>query len=208
MSLVTVKISRGVLLYTSKAQRERDYTITNRGTKNRTVLVEYPLSSDWTLVGPKEVERTRDLYRFAVPVIAGKTANLAVMETRMIDQSAALASITGDQVAFYVRSQVVSAAVVGALQKLAALQQTVAGTVAQRATKEARLNAINDDQSRIRSNMDRLSQSSDLYKRYVKTFSDQEDEIVKLQDDIARLRDQEVTQRKAIDTFIQSVDVQ
>jgi hypothetical protein len=208
VSLVTVKISRGAILSTSKAQRERDYSITNRGTKSRTVLVEYPLSSDWTLVGPKEMERTRDLYRFAVPVAAGKSASIAVIETKMIDQTASLAGMSGDQVAFYVKSQVVSAAVKAALQKLAGLQQTVADTVAQRATRESRVNAISDDQSRIRQNMDRLSQSSDLFKRYVKTLTDEEDELARLRDDIARLRDQEGTQRKAVETFIQSVDVQ
>ena len=208
VSLVSVKISKGVFFFSNKQQQERVYTIKNRGAKNRTVLVEHPLSPDWTLVNPREAaERTRDSYRFAVPVAAGKTAVLDVVETRMVDQSVLLASLGGDQVAVYVRSPVVSAAVKSALQKLAGLQQKIGDTTAQRSRMESRVSEISNDQSRIRQNMDRLNQTSDLYKRYVKTLSDEEDELARLSDGIAKLRDQEASQRKEIDSFIQSLDV-
>jgi len=207
VSLVSVKINRGIMVATNMAQQERDYAVTNRGTKSKTVLIEHPYQSDWTLQTPKDpLEKTRDAYRFALPVAAGKAATLAVIETKTISQSISLASLSGDQVALYVRSSVVSASVKNALQKLAALQQKVSDTVKQRSAKEARVTEISDDQGRIRGNMDRLSQSSDLYKRYVKTLSDEEDELARLRDDIAKLRDQEASQKKDVDTFIQSVD--
>jgi hypothetical protein len=94
-----------------------------------------------------------------------------------------------------------------ALQKLADLQQKAAETAAQRAGKEQRVADISNDQSRIRSNMDRLSQGSDLYKRYVKTLSEEEDELAKLRDDIAKLRDGEAAQRKAVSDYIQTLEV-
>jgi hypothetical protein len=206
-SLVTVRINKGIMVATSMAQRERDYAITNRGSKSRTVLIEHPLQTDWTLQAPKDpLEKTRDSYRFAVPVAAGKSATLAVVETKMLSQTISLASLSGDQVAFYVRSTVVSLSVKNALQKLAALQQKVSDTATQRTAKESRVAAISDDQGRIRDNMDRLSQSSDLYKRYVKTLNDEEDELASLRESIAKLRDQEASQRKDVEAFIQSVD--
>ena len=208
VSLVSVKISRGVFYYTNKEQRERVYNIKNRGTKNRTVLVEHPFQSDWTLAAPKEpTERTRDAYRFTVAVPSGKTGTLSVVETRMLNQSVALSSLGGDQVAFYVKSQVVSQAVKNALQKLVSLQLKVSDTASQRSRMEARLNDIANDQSRIRQNMDRLSQSSELYKKYVKTLNDEEDELAGLRDGIAKLRDQEASQRKDVESFIQSIEV-
>ncbi len=100
-----------------------------------------------------------------------------------------------------------SPAVKTALQKLVALQQKVSDTVSQRTRLETRVNEIVNDQSRIGANMDRLSQSSDLYKTYVKTLTDEEDELAKLREDIARLRDQEASQRKDVDTFILSLEV-
>jgi hypothetical protein len=208
VTLVSVKISKGVFFYTNRQQMERIYNIKSRGVKNRTVLLEHPFQSDWTLADPKQpAERTRDSYRFAVPVAAGKSARLSVVETRMIAQSVSLASLGGDQVAFYLGSQVVSQAVKTALQKLVSLQQKVSETGSQRTRLEARVNEIASDQSRIRANMDRLSQSSDLYKTYVKSLTDQEVELAKLREGIARLRDQEASQRKDVDAFIQSLDV-
>ncbi|HYW85885.1 MAG TPA: hypothetical protein VFB30_21725, partial [Spirochaetia bacterium] len=174
VTLVSVKISKGVFFYTNRQQKERIYEIKSRGTKNRTVLIEHPFQPEWSLSEPKEpAERTRDTYRFAVPVAAGKTAKLSVVETRTVAQSVSLTSLSGDQVAFYVASQVVSPAVKTALQKVVALQQKVSDTVSQRTRLETRVNEIASDQARIGSNMDRLSQSSDLYKTYVKTLTDQ-----------------------------------
>jgi hypothetical protein len=207
VSLVSVRISKGVFFTTSKQQRERIYTVKNRGEKNRILLIEHPFQPEWTLVTPKEAtERTRDAYRFALPVTAGKSASLSVVETRTLEQSVGLASLGGDQVAYFVHSQVVSTAVKNALQKVVALQQKMSDTIAQRTNKETRVNDISNDQSRIRSNMDRLSQSSELYKRYVKTLNDEEDELGRLREDIAKLRDLEAAQHRDLDLFIQSID--
>jgi len=101
----------------------------------------------------------------------------------------------------------VSAAVKAALQKFADLQRTAAETASQRAAKEQRVSEISTDQSRIRANMNSLSQGSDLYKRYVKSLSDEEDELAKLRDDIAKLRDLEASQRKAVSDYIQTLEV-
>jgi len=40
----------------------------------------------------------------------------------------------------------------------------------------------------------------------VKTLTDQETELAKLRESIARLRDQEASQRKDVDTFILSLE--
>ncbi|HVO39575.1 MAG TPA: hypothetical protein VMV03_11165 [Spirochaetia bacterium] len=206
-SLVSVKISKGIFFSTTKLQQERIYNARNRGAKDRTVLIEHPYQADWTLVAPKQAaERTRNDYRFELPVAAGKAGKLSVVETRTVDQSVALASLTGDQVAFYVNSAVASPAVKAALQKLSGMMAKISDTISRRTREEARVNDISNDQSRIRSNMDRLSQGSDLYKRYVKTLSDEEDELAKLREDIARLRDLEASQRSDVEKFIQSVD--
>jgi hypothetical protein len=208
-SLVSVRISKGVFFFTNKQQTERIYTVKNRGSKDRTVLIEHPFLPDWTLVSPKEAtERTRDVYRFSLPVAAGKTGTLSVVQTRTVDQSVSLSSLSGDLVAFYVKSSVVSPAVKAALQKLSALMQKLSDTTSLRTRKEARVTEIAQDQERIRANMERLSETSDLYKRYVKTLSNEEDELATLADQITTLRDQEAAQTKDVSDFIQTVDAQ
>jgi hypothetical protein len=207
-SLVAVRVARGVLTYTTKLSRERVYNIKSRGTKPRTVLVEHPFAAEWTLVTPKEpLERARGVYRFAVPVAAGKAAKLSVLEERIVEQGVAVTSMQLSAIDFYVKSQVVSKAVKDALARLVVLKQKLADTAAQRARLEARVNEIEADQGRIRSNMDRLSQASELYKKYVKTLTDQEEEITKLRDQVAQARDLEASQKKDVEAYILSIDV-
>ncbi|HVP19612.1 MAG TPA: hypothetical protein VMU36_11485 [Spirochaetia bacterium] len=208
-TLVSVKISRGLFLYTNKQQIERDYTVRNRGTKDRVVLVEHSYQPEWTLDSPKEpAERTRNAYRFALAVAAGKTGKLSVIQTRTVAQSVSLSTLSADTVAFYLSSSVVSQSVKAALQKLSAMMQKISDTVSQRTRREARVNEISQDQARIRANMGQLSQTSDLYKRYVKTLGDEEDELGRLRDEIAKLRDQEAAQNRQAADFIQSVEAQ
>jgi hypothetical protein len=207
-TLVSVRVSRGIFTYTNKQSRERIYNMKNRGTRNRTVLVEHPFQPEWTLVAPKEpAERARAVYRFAVPVAAGKSAKLSVVEERIVEQSVAVTSMQTGTIDFYVKSQTVSRSVRDALGKLLALKQKLADTTDQRNRVEAKVRDIGADQDRIRANMDRLSQSSELYKKYVKTLTDQEEEIAKLRDQTALLRDQEASQKKDVETYILSIDV-
>jgi hypothetical protein len=59
----------------------KTYTLKNRSSHDREVLIEHPLRSEWKLVEPKKpAEQTRDLYRFQVSVPAGKTVSLDVVE--------------------------------------------------------------------------------------------------------------------------------
>jgi hypothetical protein len=206
--LAAVKISRGILVASTKLQREKIYSIANRGTKNKTVLVEHPFQPEWTLVQPeKPLERSRGVYRFAIPVAAGKNAKLSVVETRLVDSSVAVTNLQEDRIEIFIRSSAVSQSVKSALQKLLELKAQLGDTAGRRALAEARAADITAEQGRIRANMERLSQSSDLYKKYVKTLSEQEEELSKLRDEIARMREQENAQRKAIDSYVSSIDV-
>jgi hypothetical protein len=207
-TLVSVRVSRGIFTYTNKQSRERVYNMKNRGARNRTVLIEHPFQPEWTLVAPKEpAERARTVYRFAVPVSAGKSAKLSVVEERTVEQSVAVTSMQTGTIDFYVKSQVVSKSVRDALSKLLVLKQKLAGTMDQKARIETRVREIEADQDRIRANMDRLAQNSELYKKYVKTLTDQEEEIAKLRDQAAVLRDQEASQKKDVENYILSIDV-
>jgi uncharacterized coiled-coil DUF342 family protein len=101
----------------------------------------------------------------------------------------------------------VSQSVKSALQKLLELKTKLGDVSGKRSLAEARVADLVAEQGRIRANMERLSQGSDLYKKYVKTLSDQEEELAKLRDEIARAREEENAQRKAIDAYISSIDV-
>ena len=73
---------------------------------------------------------------------------------------------------------------------------------------EQRIREIGEDQTRIRQNMAQLDRNSDVYKNYVKKFSDQEAEIEKLRGQIASLTDEETGMRKSLDEYMMGLDLQ
>src|SRR4029453_10007579 len=85
--LLTIKISKGMLIATRKASEEKTYNIRNHDQKKKNVLIEHPFRSDGELVEPKEKpERTREVYRFPATVEPDKTIKLVVREEKQFDE--------------------------------------------------------------------------------------------------------------------------
>jgi cell division septum initiation protein DivIVA len=52
-----------------------------------------------------------------------------------------------------------------------------------------------------------LDQASELYRRYVKKFNDQEDQIERLRDEIQKLTEEEAELRKALEEHLDGLDL-
>jgi hypothetical protein len=205
--LVAVRIARGTLTSTVTYRREKTYSAKVRGTRGRELLVEHPLSPDWTLVEPKEAqERTRDLYRFLVRLPTGGSQELLVAEERQAEQTVAVSSLSDDLVAVYLKSPAVSQKVKDALSGVSRRKAELADTLRQRQEQERKAQSIRTEQSRIRQNMDSLSRDSALYKRYVSQLDAQETELAGFLTEIDRLAKKEMEQRKALEDYILSID--
>ena len=185
------------MLTDRKYARSQEYTVKNSGKKAKTVLVEYPIDAAWKLVAPeKPTEKTRDLYRFAVEAKPGEPAKLTVEEERTERQQIALTNMDDNTIQFYQSAKVVSEKVKAALAEIVKRKHELQQVAADRQQREQRIRQIAEDQDRVRQNMDRLDRTSELYKSYVKKFTDQEEEVVKLNEEIASLTEQETSLRK------------
>jgi hypothetical protein len=77
-----------------KLRQTKTYTIKNRSTHDRTVILEHAIQKDWKLVEPKAAEQTRSHYRFTAKVASGKTVAVEVAEEQpRVDQIALLGSV-------------------------------------------------------------------------------------------------------------------
>src|SRR5262249_21128725 len=84
---VSLSLKRGVLTVKRRERQETTYHFKSKADKGRTVLVEHPLNAPFTLVSPeKATERTAAVYRFALPLAAGKTETLKVAMERPVSQ--------------------------------------------------------------------------------------------------------------------------
>ncbi|MBM3498322.1 MAG: hypothetical protein FJX74_06585 [Armatimonadetes bacterium] len=207
--ILSVKVSRGVMIVTRKNRRETQFTARSASAEKKALLIEHPFASDWTLIEPeKPEERTRSVYRFRVPLEPQGKAELKVTEEQPLSEGIALTDADADQVALFVRMDKVSESVKAALQKLVEMKAELADTQRQIAEREARLKEITEEQDRIRQNMEQLDRELDLYKRYVDKFGEQETEFEKLQGEIKELQTQEAAQLQAVQEYIEGLNVE
>jgi hypothetical protein len=207
-SLVTVKIYKGVLHATHKIRHTKNYTVKNRSEHDRLVLVEHPYQPQLTLVTPeKPAERSRDVYRFEVKAESNKTAKLQVVEEQKRLDELVLLSVDDETVRYFFRSASSSAAVKKALEEVLKLREQLAATQRDIGREEQTLKVIEQDQARMRANMERVPQTSEAYKRYLKKFDDQETEIEKSRARVAKLQQTAEEQRKAYETFLLGLNI-
>ncbi len=207
--LLSVRIAKGTMIATRKYVREQEYTVKNSGKAEKKVLIEYPFDASWKLVKPeKPAEKTRNLYRFAVAAKPGEPAALTVEEERTDSQHIVLNSMDDGSIKFYLSAKVVSDKVKDALKEIVKRKADLGQLTAKKQQLEQRIRDIGEDQNRIRQNMAQLDRNSDVYKNYVKKFSDQESEIENLRAQIAKLVDEETGMRKSLDEYMTGLDLQ
>jgi hypothetical protein len=207
--LLSVRLLKGTMIMARKFVRSAEYTVKNSGKRVKTVLIEYPIDPNWTLLKPKEpTEKTRDLYRFAVAAKQGEPAKLGIEEQRIDRQQIAINNLDDNAIRFFVSAKVVSDQVKAALAEVVKRKHEIEQVAVQRQQLEQRIGQINQDQARIRQNMAQLDHATELYKNYVKKFTDQEAEIENLHKQIAKLMADETEMRKKLDEYLMGLDLQ
>src|SRR5262249_51123089 len=95
-----------------------------------------------------------------------------------------------------------------ALQKALLLKGKLADTRQAIQKEEAALAVIEKDQARMRANMERVPQTSEAYKRYLKKFDDQETEIEKRREKITKLQETAERQQKTYEEFVAGLTIE
>ncbi|WP_254509619.1 hypothetical protein [Anatilimnocola floriformis] len=206
--LVSVKIVKGTIHATRKYGRKQSYVVKNSGKKEKNVLIEYALDTNWTLIEPKEAtEKTRDQYRFAVKAQPGKPANLDVKEERTATQQFYVNNLDDGSIQYYINAKVVSDKVKQGLAEVIKKKAALGQLTVKRAELERQVQVIFEEQNRVRQNMTQLPKDSDLFRRYVTKFNEQEDKVEQLREQIKTALADEQAGRQALDKFIQELDL-
>jgi hypothetical protein len=207
--LVSVALARGTMTVTRKLTRTQEYTVRNSGSRAKHLLIEQPAEADWNLVRPaKPAEKTRDRYRFAVEAKPAATTTLAVEEERIEHQLTALTNVEDTSIQLYLSATTVSPKVKQALTEIIKRKGAIADAERRHAELDRQAKEITAEQARIRQNMERLDRAGDLYQRYVKKFSDQEDQLERLRTEATQVRAQVDALRKMLDEYLLGVVVE
>ncbi|GJL54545.1 MAG: hypothetical protein NPIRA02_16770 [Nitrospirales bacterium] len=206
--LVSAKLRKGVLIATRKALKSTTYTLTNRSQKQKTVLIEHPYRAGWKLVHTKTpIEQTRNLYRFAITVDSEQTEPLTIQEGKSLEETVSVITSGPDIIGVYLKAKAVNADVKTALEHVVELRQQLLHTQEIRQQLEARTTDIANDQKRIRENMRRLSNQSQLYTRYVKKLHAQETELETIQQKLNALITKERSQKNTLEEYVIGLEI-
>lgn len=207
--IVSVRIAKGTLVASRKLARRKVFEIKNSGAEPVKLLVEHPLEEAWRLVTPEQpAEKTRDRYRFAVEAEPGKPATLTVAEERLVSQQLALTNLDAGQILFYSNAKATSPAVRKALAEVIDRRREIERLAQERGRREQEIQAVGQEQERIRQNMAQLDRGSDLYTRYVQKFAQQEDRVEALRKESADFQRQEQDARRGLDEMLVKLDIE
>lgn len=205
-----IRIVGGLLEQTSKLQSKVTYGFANKDQKRpRTILVEHPRMQGWDLAEPsKPAEETSTLYRFEVPVEAGKSGSVAVTLERTERQTMSVTSYSTEALLAYSRQGKVSQKVVDAVREAGRLQAAL--NDAERRVKELdqERQAIEQDQSRIRQNMSTIGRETELYRRYMTKLGEQETRLEQLLVDRENATQAVDAARQALEGYLRGLTVE
>jgi hypothetical protein len=202
-SLVSVRITKGTLLASHKHTRTKTFTVKNSGKREKNVLIEHNIDAPWTLVEPKEpAEKTRSMYRFSLKAEPGKPQTLDVKEEYTQVEQLALLNLDDNRIGIFLSAPQVSEGVKKALREVVTRKQAIQQAQNKRQELERQIAVIDQEQKRIRENMDKLPQDSDLFRRYVTKFTEQEDQIDELRKQVTAAITEEQKLRKSLDDYL------
>ncbi len=208
--VVSMKIDHGTLILRHKNVETAVYALQNKRDTARLFLLEHPIRPGWDLVAPREkdLDKTRDDYRFRVSVEAKKTREFKVVEENLVSQAVALSNVRGNDIEIYLKSKVISPQVMEALKKLSDLRRRLDTLTAQREENERKLARITAEQDRIRRNMSSVDRAKESYAMWEKKLVEQEKELETLTAEVDRQRQDELNQQNAIKNYLSNLTVE
>ena len=207
-----VVIAHGTMTQSTQERQENTYTIRNRDTSARSVVIEHPARPGWKLADDeKPAESSASFHRFRLTVEPKKTATLLVKEYRPIMNSYALTNVSDSQIKFFLDQKMINPDVEKALRRIVSQKNDITVIDAVITGRRAQVTSISDDQQRVRENMKALKGSAEekaLVERYVKELNEQEDRVQALRREISELQQKRDAAQSALNGMIEALQME
>jgi hypothetical protein len=207
-----VIIAHGTMTQTTQERQENTYTIRNRDTAARVVVIEHPARAGWKLADDvTPAESSANFHRFRLTVDPKKTTTLVVKEYRPVSNSFALTNVTGNDITYFLQQKMINSEVEKALLKINEKKDYIVGLDAVMIDRKAKVAAISEDQKRLRENMKALKGSAEekaLVERYVHELNEQEDHVQSLQREITETQQKRDAAQSALDQMIEALQME
>jgi hypothetical protein len=206
----TVKVVRGVVEFRGTQTMTQIYDFTNKDSKRaRTLIVEHPRRDGWSLKMPANPsDQTAQTYRFEVGMDAGNTTNFRIVEEVETYNSYSAMQLDVNAILQYAKTGAASDAVVQAFREIGRRQNEIAGFQRTIDDLERERVRIREEQERIRANMNTIDRNSDLYRRYMGKFTEQETRIEAIATETQKAQESRDKAQAALNDFVSELSVE
>lgn len=208
--LTGLKINKGFVIPSWKVKESKTYFVQNLSEQARDFTVDHIIRPEWTLLDQDgDNKRGPEVFRFTLKVEKGKTGQKEIQEERTTtDKGKLLKEFPEAKVREFLASPIPSGEVKAALTKSLALAAKVSETTKKSAEVQKQLDALSKDQSRLRSNLQIIPQTSDHYKKFLEKFVSQETRIEGFQGQIEQLTATLEAQTREYEAFVLALNAE
>ena len=207
-----IVIAHGAMTQSTQERQEETYTVRNRDTSPRVLIVEHPARAGWKLADDETpAETTASFHRFRVAIEPRTTKTLTVKEYRPVSNRWMLTGVTDDEIKFLLDQKMINPEVENALRSVVKKKNDIAGLDAVIAGRRAQVTNISDDQQRVRENMKALKGSAEekaLIERYVRELNEQEDRVQSLRKEITEMQQKRDAAQSALTMMIENLQME
>jgi hypothetical protein len=206
-----VSIAHGAMMQTTQERESRTYTVRNRDTASRTVVIEHPARAGWKLTeGEDPAESSASYHRFRITVEPKKTTTLVVKEYRPLTNRYLISNITDNEIKLFLEQKMINPEMERVLRKVIVQKDGIAALEAEVGSRKSQITEISADQQRLRENMKALKGSAEekaLVERYVRQMNQQEDRVQQLQHEMADLQQKRNAAQKTLNETIEGLQM-
>jgi len=207
-----IVIAHGAMTQTTQERQESTYTIRNRDTVSRTVVIEHPARAGWKLTDDETpAESSASFHRFRIVVEPKKTTTLLVKEYRPIVNRYQLTNVTDSDIKYFLDQRMINPEVEKALRSIAAKKNDIAVIDAVITGRRAQVASISEDQQRVRENMKALKGSAEekaLVERYVRELNEQEDRMQSLRHEITEMQQKRDAAQSTLNEMVEALQME
>ena len=207
-----IVIAHGAMTQSTQERQEETYTVRNRDTSPRVLIVEHPARAGWKLADDETpAETTASFHRFRVAIEPKTTQTLTVNEYRPVSNRWMLTGVTDNEIKFFLDQKMINPEVENALRSVVKKKNDIAVLDAVIAGRRAQVTNISDDQQRVRENMRALKGSAEekaLIERYVRELNEQEDRVQALRKEITEMQQKRDAAQSALTMMIENLQME
>jgi len=202
--------NRGMMTSKYAVQEVQMFTINNVDAKAKTLIIEHPQRSGYTLIEPaKATETTPDAYRFEIKLAASGNRTFAIQEERIYDQTVSVTNLSPNAIAVWLENKTLSAAGRRQLEQIASKKRDIANNDAALKQADSSIADLTQDQTRVRANIQSLNNvknQQDLVQQYASQLASNETKMVALRDSQSDLRRKKTALESELAAMMEKLD--